>query len=222
VSVPNLTVYGLEIPADVHSLAGFRAWVRGLSEDHRVRATYASGEVFVDVSPQSYKTHEPLVEAINRVLLNLADALGLGHYYLPPSWITAGELVSTEPDGFLVLWERLRSGAVRVNPENEAELLGRPDMTLEVVSRSSTRKDLEVLVRDYAQAGVQEYWIADARHDALDFRIQVLTEDGYVQRAADEEGWISSPLWRREFRLTRVTNPAGHPDFRLEAREAEM
>ncbi len=218
-SAPNLTVYGLEIPANVHSLAGFRAWVASLGEERRVRATFASGEVFVDMSPQSYKTHEPLVEAINRVLLNLAAESDLGHYYLPPSWITAEDSISTEPDGFLVFWERLRSGVVRVNPENEAELLGRPDMTLEVVSRSSTRKDLEVLVRDYAQAGIGEYWIADARHDELIFLIQVLRDGHYLPQAADEAGWVASPIWRREFRLRRVTNPAGLSDFLLEMRK---
>ncbi len=217
--MPSLTVYGLEIPTDVHSLDGFRAWVARLGEERGVRATFASGEVFVDVSPQSYRTHEPLVEAINRVLLNLAGESGLGHYYLPPSWITAADSISTEPDGFLVLWERLRCGAVRVNPENEAELLGRPDMTLEVVSRSSTRKDLEVLVRDYARAGVREYWIADARADELVFRVLVSREGRYVPQAADEEGWTVSPIWHREFRLRRVANPAGLPDFLLDVRE---
>ena len=218
-SAPGLTVYGLEIPANIHSLAGFRAWVAGLGEERRVRATFASGEVFVDMSPQSYKTHEPLVEAINRVLLNLAVESGLGHYYLPPSWITAEDAISTEPDGFLVFWERLRSGAVRVNPENEAELVGCPDMTLEVVSRSSTRKDLEVLVRDYARAGVREYWIADARQDELVFRIQALRDGQYAPAATAEGGWVTSPLWGREFLLRRVTNPAGLPDFLLEVRE---
>ena len=217
-SAPSLTVYGLEIPANIYSLDGFRAWVASLGAESGVRATFASGEVFVDMSPQSYKTHEPLVEAINRVLLNLAAESGLGHYYLPPSWITAEGSVSTEPDGFLVFGDRLRSGAVRVNPENEAELLGRPDMTLEVVSRSSTRKDLEVLVRDYAKAGVGEYWIADARQDEIVFLVHVLREGRYVAQAADGEGWVASPIWRRELRLRRVTNPAGLPDFLLEAR----
>ncbi|MGE0712057.1 MAG: Uma2 family endonuclease [Planctomycetota bacterium] len=208
----------MEIPRDIHSLAGFRRWVEGLGEDSGLQATYASGEVFVDVSPQSYRTHGPLVAAINRVLLGLAAAEGLGQYHLPPSWITCGEAISTEPDGFLIRWDRLRSGEVRVNPANEAELLGCPDMTLEVVSRSSARKDTDVLVRDYARAGVAEYWLADARQDRLSLQLLVLRAGAYVAQPPDPEGWLASEVWGREFRLRRSLDPAGQSGFELEVR----
>jgi len=49
-----------------------------------------------------------------------------------------------------------------------------PDLVLEVVSRDYRRHDLETKRREYAQAGIPEYWIVDPE----DERIMVLTLAG--------------------------------------------
>ena len=90
-------------------------------------------------------------------------------------------------------------------------------MALEVVSQTSLRKDLETLLRDYARAGVEEYWIADAR-EGTRLRIHVLVDGAFVEQRADDEGWIASPLFERSFRLREARNPAGLRDFQLELR----
>jgi hypothetical protein len=91
----------------------------------------------VEVSPQSYDTHEPLVGAVNATLRALASELDVGRYFLPPSWFThEATLLSTEPEGFLALWESLEGGHLRINPDRRTEMLGRPDMVLEVVSNT--------------------------------------------------------------------------------------
>jgi Uma2 family endonuclease len=86
---------------------------------------------------------------------------------------------------------------------------------LEVVSRSSQRKDLVDHVQDYARAGIPEYWIVDARGTDLVFRVLVVQGGAYADQPVDA-GWIRSPLFNRAFRLLRFTNRAGLPDFRLE------
>lgn len=214
----TLTIGGLEIPKTVDTLEGFRRWVGRLG-DEAPRVHYSRGKVHIEMTPQSYDHHEPLADEINGVLRELAKALDLGKYYMPPSWVTcaAGDL-STEPDGFLAFWETLRSGALRVNPARRSELLGRPDMALEVVSKTTAKKDLEDLVRDYAGAGVAEYWIADARRSPLVFRILALRGDSYVDVRPDGDGFLASAVWGRSFRLVPFTNKAGLPDFRLEVR----
>jgi len=52
------------------------------------------------------------------------------------------------------------------------ELEGTPDMVLEVVSASSVVKDTETLLQLYWQAGIPEYWLVDARGEALEFTVQ--------------------------------------------------
>jgi Uma2 family endonuclease len=213
-----LTVFGLEIPWDAHTLDGFRRWVATLDE-HGPRVSFACGKVHVEMSPQSYATHEALVAAINEALRRLARELDCGRYFTPPSWFThEATALSTEPDGFYASWSTIEGGQLQLNPERDIEMLGRPDFVLEVVSKTSERKDLVEHVADYAAAGVREYWIADARGEQLVFRVLVLEHAGYVESPTLSDGWTRSPLWQREFRVRRLAARAGLPDFELEIR----
>ncbi len=212
----TLTVFGIEIPEGIHTLDTFREWVATLDE-HAPRVHFYEGRVDLDMSPQHYRSHGPVVSGIAKRLASLAEEMDLGRYFIPPSWVTVEAAgLSTEPDGFLLKWASLTSGQVRVNPMRETELLGRPDMVLEVVSKSSAKKDLVELPEAYARAGVPEYWIADARGETLDFRILVLASDGsYHAQSASADGWIESPVWDHAFRLERFLDRAGLVDFRL-------
>lgn len=225
--MPRLTVGELEIPFDVTTLEGFRAWARTLGE-HGPRVAFYDGDVFVEMM-QSYRSHGPVVSAVNRRLAALAAELQLGVYFDPPSWITCAEAnLSTEPDGFLVRYERLRRGEVRVNPELEVELQGRPDFVFEALSATSQRKDLVRLVEGYARALVPEYWIADLRalrvsglqvEGPCELRVLVLDEQGtYVAQEADDDGWTASPTWSRALRLRPFVNPGGLLDVDVEVR----
>lgn len=213
------TVCGIEIPWETQTLEGFRNWVASLDEGGP-RVSFARGRMHVDMSPQSYDTHEPLVRAINVALCALASELDIGRYFLPPSWFTHEATgLSTEPDGYLALWSTLESKDLAINPERRTEMVGRPDMVLEVVSDTSHRKDLIEHVMDYALAGVREYWIADARADHLAFRILALDGSGeYADVTPDAEGWLESSLWQRSFRLGQLPERAGLRDFVLEIR----
>lgn len=215
-AAPTITIDGLAIPGNVQTLEGFRAWVATFDE-HGPRASFSRGEVHIEMSPQDYETHGPLAEEINRVLSSLARETGIGRYFVPPSWITHEPSgVSTEPDGILVRFESIESGRIRINPARKTELLGAPDMVLEVVSKTSAQKDLVRFVEDYAAAGVGEYWIADARGRDVELRILRLVADRYEAQVADAAGWIASPTWKRSFRARRFADRTGWPDFRLE------
>jgi Uma2 family endonuclease len=212
-----ITAYGLDIPEQALSLDGFREWLVSLG-DSAPRMCFCAGRLHIDRSPQDYRTHGPVVDAINDVLVSLTKQHDLGRYVRAPNWFTDEDAeLSTEPDGFLVRWASIESGRVRINPERTSELLGAPDMVLEVVSRNSRRKDTVEMVEQYAAAGIAEYWIADALTDEP--RLQILTLGSsrqYVHVPADAEGWIESPLWRARFRLLREPARAGWVDYRLE------
>ena len=210
---------GVEVPWEARTLEGFRAWVATFDE-RGPRVSFARGTVHVDMSPQSYRTHEPLVQALNTALATLTRELDLGRYFMPPSWFThEASALSTEPDGFLVLWRSLENKLIEVNPDRDTEMIGRPDLILEVVSDSSRRKDLVEHVTDYALAGVREYWIVDARKDVIAFRILALQESGaYVDEIADNDGWLRSPIMQRSFKIRQLPERAGMIDFAVDVR----
>ncbi|MCW8141804.1 MAG: hypothetical protein KIT58_23100 [Planctomycetota bacterium] len=63
-------------------------------------------------------------------------------------------------------------------------------------------------------SAAREY--ADARPPEL--RVLVLRGDVYEDVAPDAEGWVASPTWARAFRLRRLVDPVGLPEFRLDVR----
>ncbi|MBX2797224.1 MAG: Uma2 family endonuclease, partial [Myxococcales bacterium] len=130
---------GLTIPP-IDGLSEFRTWIGSLGEE-APRAAFVDGEVFVEMAPQTFDIHQPLVDEINSTLRYLATDLDLGRYFFPPSWIThASAGLSNEPDGFLVRWQSFESGRVQVAPERRSELMGAPDFAFEAVSPSSASK----------------------------------------------------------------------------------
>jgi Uma2 family endonuclease len=214
--MPTLTIDQLEIPFDIQTLEGFRAWVRTLGESAPL-VSFIDGDVFVEMTPQNYRTHSPVVACVNGALNALAEAGGTGMYCVPPSWFTCVEAgISTEPDGFFVRYDTLQKGLLQVHPDHEHEMVGRPDFVLEVVSPSSRRKDVVRSIKAYAKAGIAEYWLIDARPAEVVFRLYVLRGRKYVETAPGADGWRSSPTWKRAFRLRRFINPAGLPEFRLD------
>ncbi|MBX6314602.1 MAG: Uma2 family endonuclease [Isosphaeraceae bacterium] len=143
--------------------------------------------------------------------MRLTKELDLGEFYSDRTLVTneATEL-STEPDGTFVTWESFEAGRVVLwphqdRPEEFIELVGTPDWVLEVVSRSSVAKDTEGLRAAYHRAGVPEYWLIDARHEAIDFQILRHRRDRYVAAAAGG-GWRRSAVFGRRFHLERRRN----------------
>lgn len=213
-----ILIDGLEIPATAVTLDGYRAWIASLGEA-APRASFCRGRVYVEMSPQSYESHAHLAEAIGDVLKGVAGTDQLGRYYRAPSWFTdeAADL-STEPDGFLIRFDAFRSGRVHIHPERSFELVGAPNMILEVVSKSSEKKDLKDNVTDFARADVEEYWIADGRGETPKLRILCLQGGALLDQAPDADGWLSSPFFARSFRLRRFVDPVGLIDFELRVR----
>jgi Uma2 family endonuclease len=215
-----LPINELVVPADATTLDGFRRWRRTLGEN-APKVHFIDGDLWFDMSPQSYRSHLPVTAAINAVLWSLATDAGLGRYFGDGGWVTHEESgLSNEPDGFLVLWETFRSNRAQLAEGSEAELVGRPDMVLEVVSESSVKKDTEVLRHKYAQAGVTEFWLVDARGAEPAFELLALADGAYAPVEPDAEGYRRSLVWGRAFRLRRVSDPLGQPDYRLDVLEA--
>jgi Uma2 family endonuclease len=178
---------------------------------------FCRGDVFVEMSPGHVGTHALVLNAVNVTLGGLASEQGLGHYLLPTTWVTCPPAgLSTEPDGFLASFDAIRAGRIGVNPKREHELVGVPDMVLEVVSKSSRNKDTQVLRAGYAAAGVSEYWLIDARQETLNFQLLRLEGEAYAPMPADADGFLRSAVFGRSFRFLREEGPVGLPAYRLE------
>ena len=126
--------------------------------------------------------------------------------------------LSTEPDGMYVSNECLEEGRAVVNEGDEAiEVIGSPDMTLEIVSPTSVEKDTVHLRRLYWEAKVREYWLVDSREKSFSFDILRHTSAKFVA-VRKQQGWIKSQVFGREFRLLRETSALGVSTFTLEIR----
>jgi Uma2 family endonuclease len=63
---------------------------------------------------------------------------------------------------------------------------GVPDLVLEVVSPGTRRLDEVTKVKEYAEAGVREYWIVDAESETI--ALHVLAGRQFELRARAEKG----------------------------------
>jgi Uma2 family endonuclease len=211
-------VADIVIPGWVVDLASFRRWaLADASEPHRL-ASYLAGTIYVDPSMEKLLTHNQVKGAF---AISIANLLGLN----PPGMFvhdrmlltnTAADL-STEPDGLFFYWETARSGRLTMieGADDIVELVGTPDMVLEVVSKGSVTKDVKTLRELYWKAEIPEYWLVDARSETARFEILRYAASGY-EAVESDDGWVASGIFERRFRIVRDTNPLGKPRFVVE------
>jgi Uma2 family endonuclease len=212
------------IPASAHTLAGFRAWATSDDFPERGRFSFIDGEIYIDMSPEELETHVKVKVELGYVLVGLNKKLKLGEFYSDGALVSnPAANLSTEPDAIFITWETLEAGRVRLVPREGAEgqyieVEGTPDWVVEVVSKYSVGKDTRRLRKQYHRAGVPEYWLIDARSDAVDFQILVREEADY-RNQTDRGGWQTSPLFGRRFRLVRKKGRMGLWEYTLQAKK---
>ena len=207
----------ISIPDSAWTLDGFRDWVASSDCPERGRFTFLENKLVFDMSPENLELHAKVKQQLSRVVDNLVHDLDLGEFYPDGSLLTNVEAnLSNEPDGMLVLWESYENG--RVEPKrsasNPCELVGSPDLVMEVLSPSSVRKDTRVLREAYYEAGIREYWLVDARSEEIDFQILVRGEDGFIA-VEPKDQMRASEVLPASFRLTREQNRVGRLKYTL-------
>jgi Uma2 family endonuclease len=211
----------VRIPPWVHDHASFRRWVHSGEFPEKGRICFLNGEVWVDMSMEQFYTHNQVKGEFNVVVGSLVKAGRLGRYVPDGMLLTNLEVEFTsQPDGAFVSHRSLRTGRVQLGEGAQGgfvELLGAPDMALEILSPSSVHKDTVLLLDLYWRAGIREYWLADVRGDRLQFDIYRHAARGYAA-TPKRGGWMKSAVFGKSFRLTRQTDELGHPEFSLEVR----
>jgi len=187
-----------------------------------------AGEVYIDMSPEELTTHNQAKTDVTGDLRVLVRRHGLGNVFSDGALLVneAADL-STEPDAMFCSVESYQSGRVKYVERREGsrryiEVNGAPDLVIEVVSRTSVHKDTELLPSLYFAAGIAEYWIIDARRDELVFRVLTRGWEQFVETEVDSEGYRTSRVLARCFRLVREPSPAGGYWYTLLDRESSI
>jgi len=210
------------VPKGLTSLAKFRAWTRCDSFPEHGRIAWVQGEIIIEMSPERVLSHNQVKSEIFFALTSVAKKHDLGMVFSDGVRLVHSKAdVSNQPDLMFVSWDTLSRQLVRIEPreqevEDGIEIVGSPDMVLEVLSPSSVYKDKVLMLDRYYKAGVKEYWLADARSDAVQFQILLRGSKGF--QASEMEKWQVSRVFARKFRLERSRNRAGLWCFNLRSR----
>jgi hypothetical protein len=211
----------VSIPAGIGDLAAFRRWLCSDDFPERLCVCYLDGLLWVDLTMEQLYTHNRVKLAVTLVLGGLAESTNVG-LFMPEGMHLSnlGANLSTVPDGIFASYGAFQAGRVTEVPNARqvgvVDLVGTPDMVLEVVSDSSVQKDMVILPGLYQAAQIPEFWRIDARGD-LRFEILRLTQTGYAPTQL-ADGWWRSDVFGRDFRLTQGIDPRGQPRFTLEMR----
>lgn len=212
----------LEVPM-IGSLAEFRRWALSDNFPQRGRIDYLDGHIEVDMSPEDIYCHGVLKTEIILGLAAWNKRVRKGLLLSDCSRISCPDAgLSAEPDILLVSHQSIADGRVTLVPKATAEegryveLEGSADLVVEIVSDSSVRKDTVRLPTAYYRAGVDEFWLIDARGDDLFFQIQRRGPSGFVPSEVDAEGFQRSLVMGCRFRLRRQHDETGNWDYDLE------
>ncbi len=218
----------IEVPMDLRSLADFRRWATSDDFPQRGRIDYFAGRIDVDMSPEDLHTHGTLRTELIGVLGQRIKQTGLGDLYTMRARFSCPDAdLSAEPDVVFVCESSLDSGRVRFVPkagggaDRYVELVGRPDLIVEIVNDASVRKDTERLPAAYYRAGVTEFWLIDARGEDLLLRIHCRGPTEYEPADLDANGYQYSEVLNRRYRLDRSRNAKGRITFDLRDQESQ-
>ncbi len=208
----------VRIPEGITTLEAFRRWAEADDFPQDGRIWYLKGEVWVDMSGEQLFTHLAVKNEFNMLIGRLVKGGRLGFYF--PDGVLLSNVsadFACKPDAVFVSNDALQDRVRLIEGKDEGfvELEGSPDVVLEVVSTSSVQKDTVTLRRAYWEAGVREYWLADARKGSVSFEILRHGARGYAA-APKRGGWVRSAVFGKAFRLRRQAGALGHPEYTLE------
>ncbi|NLE40102.1 MAG: Uma2 family endonuclease, partial [Pirellulaceae bacterium] len=212
----------VEIPLDIRSLADFRRWTVSDVFPEKGRIDFIEGRIEVDMSPEDIFCHGALKSECARVLTRRVKEDDLGLLLIDATRVSSPEAdLSCEPDIVFVSHEAIDLGrAVLVpkaggQPGRFVEIEGPADLVVEIVSDTSVNKDTKRLPAAFFRAGVREFWLADARGDEPTLVLHRPGEAGFEPIPRDPEGFQTSPVLQRRFRLAATRDRRGNWAFDL-------
>jgi Uma2 family endonuclease len=208
----------VNVPAWVIDLESFRRWTETDDCPEKAHVWWLRDRLWIDCGGEDIFRHVAVKGEFAAVLDRLAESSPPGYFFGSGLLFTnVNANISGKPDGIFVSYKAISAGRVQFLPGTDgdySELVGTPDVVLEVVSHTSAEKDNDVLRQAYWEANIPEYWLVDARKEPLKFDILRYTARGYVA-TRKQDGWVKSAVFGKSFKLTQGTNPLGQPDFKF-------
>lgn len=212
-----------KVPLGFPDLDAFCDWVRSKAFPERGRFSFLRGELWADLDMEQLFFQNLLKLRIGSALDQLMLAEQTGYYFTDGVLLRNDDAeLATEPDGLFVSKRSIDEGRavfVRTTARGYVRIDGSPDMVLEIVSDSSVRKDTVELRELYWLAGVREYWLVDARIEAVRFDILKRGRKGFSETRKSAGEWVKSEVFGRTFRIASSTDDRGFPQFLLEMKK---
>lgn len=210
------------VPASARTHSGFDVWATTKVLPNGCRASWINGEILIDMSPEEVESHNKLKTEVTRVMATIVKQRRLGEFYSDRTLVSNDDAdLSTEPDALFVSKESLRTGRVTKKRNARGQymsLVGSPDWVLELVSQSSVIKDTRLLKKAYQLAGVDEYWLIDARRNEMSIQIFALGNRAFKAVPVKRGRWHSA-LFDLNFHLYREKDEFGYWEYTLEYAE---
>ncbi|MBA3354102.1 MAG: Uma2 family endonuclease [Blastocatellia bacterium] len=211
-----------EMRSESVSFETFRRWALSDEFPETGRYDFIRGRLVVDVEPESLFSHNALKCEIAATLSDFLKDDDLLTTIGVRVTMPMCEL-SVQPDIAVTTSQSFKDGRVTLTPhptraDDAIEIVGPPDLVVEIISDSSVTKDSQDLCRLYFDAGVREYWLIDARGEDISFRLLTRGEQGWEEVPVESQGFRASLILERSFRLDRQAGRRG--EWRYDLLEA--
>ncbi|MFN3533288.1 MAG: Uma2 family endonuclease [Candidatus Brocadia sp.] len=128
-----------------------------LPEDKRYEII--DGDLFMVPSPN--ERHQHILSNIFYILFDYVRKNKLGTVYCAPFDILFSEEDIVQPDIIFVSNKNKKI----ITKDN---IKGAPDLLVEILSPSTSKRDIGIKKKLYARHGVREYWIVDPEHETVE------------------------------------------------------
>ncbi|HHY32887.1 MAG TPA: Uma2 family endonuclease [Firmicutes bacterium] len=119
------------------------------------------------VVPSPSVIHQEISKRLHRALVEWIEDRGLGKVYFAPLDVVLSEYDVVQPDLLYVSNDRMEI-------VKEANILGPPDLVVEVLSPGTVEWDRKIKRQTYARFGIRELWLADPESRSIE--VETLTD----------------------------------------------
>jgi Uma2 family endonuclease len=153
-----------------------------LPEDKRYEIL--AGDLYLVPAPDI--RHQRVSIQLSTALHQRAKERGLGTVLEAPCDVVLSQQDIVQPD--LLFIREQRSGIM-----GEQNIQGAPDIVIEILSKATRDRDMQVKRKMYSSFGIQEYWIVDPEADTVE--VLIWSELGYVSTGIQgKSDRLCSPL----------------------------